>query len=61
MLTVLDHSILGFIRPERDYDSMEALITDIKIDIDVADASLKREKYMEQKQDSWLGEWGWDS
>lgn len=39
---------------------MDALITDIKVDIDVADASLKREKYMLEKRDKWLGEWGWD-
>lgn len=57
---MMNLSILGFIRPERDYDSMDALIKDIRTDIDVAEASLKRERYVELKGDTWFGEWGWD-
>ncbi|PHH81448.1 hypothetical protein CDD82_728 [Ophiocordyceps australis] len=34
--------ILGFIRPERDYSSLDALVRDITIDCDVARASLAR-------------------
>jgi riboflavin kinase len=34
--------ILGFIRPERDYSSLDALIDDINLDCDVAKASLAR-------------------
>ena len=37
--------ILGYIRPEYDYVSREALIDDISVDCQVARASLAREKY----------------
>lgn len=37
--------ILGYIRPEYDYVSTEALIEDIRTDCDVAQESLKREAY----------------
>ena len=37
--------ILGFIRPEYDYVSLEALVKDIKIDCEVAQRSLKRARY----------------
>jgi riboflavin kinase len=37
--------ILGFIRPEYDYVSLDALVKDIKIDCDVAARSLERESY----------------
>ncbi|EUC29421.1 hypothetical protein COCCADRAFT_106539 [Bipolaris zeicola 26-R-13] len=46
--------ILGFIRPEYDYVSLEALVEDIKEDIRVAKRSLEREKYLEWKGDEWL-------
>ena len=46
--------ILGFIRPEYDYVSLEALVEDIKEDIRVAKRSLEREKYLEWKEDEWL-------
>ncbi|PFH59564.1 hypothetical protein XA68_12196 [Ophiocordyceps unilateralis] len=37
--------ILGFIRPERDYDSLDALIKDINLDCDVATKSLDRDAW----------------
>ena len=46
--------ILGFIRPEYDYVSKEALIEDIEKDIDVAVQSLARPAYQELKVDSYL-------
>lgn len=46
--------MLGFIRPEYDYKSLEALVEDIKIDCEVAGRSLGRAKY----QDFRGGEWG---
>ncbi|KAJ5028649.1 riboflavin kinase-domain-containing protein [Bipolaris maydis] len=46
--------ILGFIRPEYDYVSLEALVEDIREDIRVAKRSLEREKYLEWKGDEWL-------
>lgn len=39
--------VLGYIRPELDYVSKEALIEDIKTDIEIARVSLEREG------------WGW--
>lgn len=38
--------ILGYIRPEFDYVSMEALIEDIRVDCEVARLSLLREGYL---------------
>ena len=49
-------SILGFIRPELDYVSVEKLIEDIKTDIDVAGRSLARKAYAEQAKDPYLME-----
>jgi len=46
--------ILGFIRPEYDYVSKEALIKDIEKDIDVTLQSLARPAYQELKSDSYL-------
>lgn len=43
--TQLHLLILGYIRPEYDYVSMEALIEDIRIDCEVARQSLLREAY----------------
>ncbi|KAF3480323.1 uncharacterized protein GIQ15_05670 [Arthroderma uncinatum] len=43
--TPLNLLILGYIRPEYDYVSREALIDDIRIDCDVARRSLKRSAY----------------
>lgn len=51
--------ILGFIRPEFDYVSKEALVEDIREDIRVAQRSLDREAYQKCKEDRWLkGEGG---
>lgn len=43
--TQLKLLILGYIRPEFDYVSMEALIEDIRVDCEVARESLLREAY----------------
>ena len=49
-------SILGFIRPEYDYVSVESLIEDIKTDIEVTKTSLKREVWEKSASDPYL--WG---
>jgi riboflavin kinase len=46
--------ILGFIRPEYDYVSKDALVEDIREDIRVAQRSLEREGYVSWKGDAWL-------
>jgi riboflavin kinase len=46
--------ILGFIRPEYDYVSKEALVEDIREDIRVAQRSLEREAYRAWKGNAWL-------
>jgi riboflavin kinase len=46
--------ILGFIRPEYDYVSKDALVEDIREDIRVAQRSLEREAYESWKGDGWL-------
>ena len=46
--------ILGFIRPELDYESVEKLISDIKTDIDVAGRSLERPAYAKLAEDPYL-------
>lgn len=46
--------ILGYIRPELDYISKEALIQDIKIDIEIARASLQRDAYKKFMFDEYL-------
>ncbi|OCT46434.1 Riboflavin kinase [Cladophialophora carrionii] len=55
--------VLGYIRPEYDYVSLEALVDDIKIDCDVARRSLDREAYATYKQDgewrAWLTDFKW--
>ncbi|KAL5333436.1 riboflavin kinase-domain-containing protein [Aspergillus crustosus] len=43
--TKLNLLMLGFIRPEYDYVSVEALVEDIRVDCEVARASLLREGY----------------
>ncbi|KAI9281825.1 hypothetical protein BY458DRAFT_531306 [Sporodiniella umbellata] len=42
--------VLGYIRPEQNYPSLDALITDIKTDIEVAKHSLQRKHYSEAKE-----------
>lgn len=46
--------VLGYIRPEADYVSKEALIADIEMDIDVARRSLDREAYRAFSKDERL-------
>lgn len=46
--------ILGFIRPELDYESVEALVMDIKLDIEVSKRSLEREAYKAFAEEPWL-------
>lgn len=48
--------VLGFIRPESDFESVEALVKDILTDIEVAKNSLEREKWREvgKKEEGWL-------
>lgn len=46
--------MLGFIRPEANYDSKDALVEDIKTDITVTGESLARHKYAEYKHDKHL-------
>ncbi|KAF2223682.1 riboflavin kinase-domain-containing protein [Elsinoe ampelina] len=48
--------ILGFIRPEYDYTSLESLVEDIRTDIDVSLRSLEREPYRERRGEGWLVE-----
>lgn len=51
--------ILGFIRPEYDYVSKDALVEDIREDIRISQRSLAREAYDACKSDPWLrGEGG---
>jgi riboflavin kinase len=49
-------SILGFIRPEYDYKSVESLIADINEDIEVTKRSLDRPRWREAMKDPFL--WG---
>ncbi|KAK4517637.1 uncharacterized protein ATC70_000977 [Mucor velutinosus] len=44
--------VLGFIRPEQNYPSLDALIRDIKTDVEVAKQSLARKQYAEAKEHS---------
>jgi riboflavin kinase len=46
--------VLGFIRPELNYVSVEALIQDINFDIQVAHTSLDRAAYLEYRSDEFL-------
>lgn len=50
--------ILGFIRPEYDYVSLESLVEDIRTDIRVARDSLAREAYAGFKGEKGLLEFG---
>jgi riboflavin kinase len=52
-------SILGYIRPEYDYVSVEALIEDINTDIEVSKRSLEREAWQKWREDGYL--WGEES
>jgi len=56
---LMNLSILGFIRPELNYDSLQALIDDINFDTEVAKKSLDREAYLELKKDEFLKDFNW--
>lgn len=49
--TKLNVLILGYIRPEYDYVSVEALVEDIRVDCEVARRSLLRDAYICYLQD----------
>ncbi|KIX03584.1 uncharacterized protein Z518_07137 [Rhinocladiella mackenziei CBS 650.93] len=51
--------ILGFIRPQFDYVSREALVEDIKTDCEVARRSLAREHYRKFEDEKWLRDFEW--
>lgn len=51
--------MLGFIRPEYDYVSLDALVEDIRVDCDVARRSLERPKYQAYKTELWLRDFAW--
>ena len=46
--------VLGFVRPEQDYGSMDALVEDIITDIEVTRKSLAREAWAAMGRDPWL-------
>lgn len=52
--------ILGFIRPEFDYESVEALVKDIQLDIEVSKRSLERETYKAFAEDTWMLDFDYD-
>ncbi|PWN52132.1 riboflavin kinase, partial [Violaceomyces palustris] len=47
--------VLGYIRPEYNYETMDALIEDIEMDKRVALNSLARPLYQDYSQDPFLG------
>ncbi|EXJ93234.1 riboflavin kinase [Capronia epimyces CBS 606.96] len=51
--------VLGFIRPEYDYVSLDALVDDIKTDCDVAARSLRRPAYEKFEREPWLKDFDW--
>lgn len=56
---MMNLSIMGFIRPEQDYESMQALIDDINTDIEVAKKSLERSAYAARANDPYLRDFAW--
>ncbi len=56
---LMNLSILGFIRPELDYESKESLVKDIRMDIEVAGRSLERHAYAECTKDHFLTDFDW--
>lgn len=57
--SLLNVSILGFIRKEQDYDGLQALIDDIKTDIEVGGRSLARKPYAQLANDPFLTRFDW--
>lgn len=56
---LMNLSILGFIRSEKDYDSLESLVSDIKTDTRVSENSLRRPAYQALSQDPYLVNFEW--
>lgn len=56
---LMNLTILGFIRHEQNYDSLESLVTDIKTDIDVTTRSLGRPAYATLTKDPYLVNFDW--
>lgn len=56
---LMNLSILGFIRHEQDYDSLESLVVDIKTDIDVTERSVARSAYAALANDPYLINFKW--
>lgn len=56
---MLNLSILGFIRHERDYDNIDDLVSDIKTDIVVSRQSLARPPYARLRDDGFLTDFTW--
>ena len=48
--------ILGFVRPEKNYDSVDALVQDINTDVEVTRKSLGRPAWAKFRDDAWLAE-----
>lgn len=48
--------LLGYVRPEYDYVSLDALVDDIRTDIEVSGRSLERKAWGDLASDAWL--WG---
>lgn len=51
--------ILGYIRPEYDYVSLDSLIEDIKVDCEVARRSLSRPNYQPFSESTSLYDFTW--
>jgi riboflavin kinase len=51
--------VMGFIRKELDYVDVESLIRDIRMDVEVAGNSLRREGWGEGGEGRWLEGEGW--
>lgn len=51
--TTLNLLILGYIRPEFDYVSRDALVEDIRVDCEVARKSLERDGYVQYLSDAY--------
>ena len=56
---LLNLSILGFIRTEQDYPSLDALVEDINFDTEVAKKSVARPAYDKFRGDSFLTDFSW--
>lgn len=56
---LMNISILGFIRHEKDYENLDSLVEDIRTDIRVAENSLNRKAYEEKAEDEFLKDFCW--